>query len=66
METGIILFIFIVALFGTLCAIVFISDTIASIISKEHKFEIAFIIAIFFICMALGILSEYAGSGLNI
>ena len=66
MITGISLFIFITALFGTLCAIIFISDTIVSIISKEYKFEIAFIIAIFFICMALGILSECAGSGLNI
>ena len=66
MITGISLFIFITALFGTLCAIVFISDTIASIISKEYKFEIAFIIAIFVICMALGILSECTGSGLKI
>ena len=66
MITGISLFIFITALFGTLWAIVFISDTIASIISKEYKFEIAFIIVIFFICMALGILSECAGSGLKI
>ena len=66
MITGISLFIFIAPLFGMIWAIVFISDTIASIISKEHKFEIAFIIAIFFICMALGILSECAGSGLKI
>ena len=66
MITGISLFIFIIALFGTMCAIIFISDTIASIISKEHKFEIAFIIAIFFICVAIGILSECAGSGLRI
>lgn len=61
MILGIKLFIFIAALFGIIYVIGFISDTIASIISKEHKFETAFIIAIFFICMAVGFLSEYAG-----
>lgn len=61
MILGIKLFIFIAALFGIIYVIGFISDTIASIISKEHKFETAFIIAIFFICMAVGFLSEYVG-----
>ena len=61
MITGISLFIFIAALFGMICAIGFISDTIASIISKEHKFETAFIIAIFFICMTLGTIYEITG-----
>ena len=61
MILGIKLFIFIASLLGAICAIGFISDTIASVISKEYKFEIAFIIAIFFICMAVGLLYEYAG-----
>ena len=61
MILGIKLFILIAALFGMICAIGLISDTIASVISKEYQFETAFIIAIFFICMAVGLLSEYAG-----
>ena len=61
MITGIKLFISVSALFGTICAIGFISETIASVISKEYQFEIALIIAIFFICMAVGIIYEYIG-----
>ena len=55
------IFIFVSALFGMICAIGFISETIASVISKEYQFEIALIIAIFFICMAVGIIYEYIG-----
>ena len=61
MILGIKLFILIAALFGMICAIGLISDTIASVISKEYQFEIALIIAIFFICMAVGLLIEYVG-----
>lgn len=61
MILGIKLFIFIAALFGMICAIGFISETIASVISKEYQFETALIIAIFFLCMAVGLLYEYAG-----
>ena len=61
MITGISLFIFVSALFGMICAIGFISETIASVISKEYQFEIALIIAIFLICMAVGLLIEYVG-----
>ena len=61
MITGISLFTFITALFGMICAIGFISETIASVNSKEYQFEIALIIAIFLICMAVGLLIEYVG-----
>ena len=61
MITGMKIFIFVSALFGMICAIGFISETIASVISKEYQFEIALIIAIFFICMAVGIIYEYIG-----
>ena len=64
MITGISLFIFIAMLFGIIYIITIISDTIASVISKRHRFETAFIIVIFLVCMILGILSEYAGSGI--
>lgn len=65
MITGIKLFIFMAALFGIVYIIGIISNSLASIISKKYKFEIALMITIFFICMTVGILSECMGSGIK-